>query len=343
MSSLSQTLFSQETYTTLKNKIETAKTIAIFGHENVDWDALWSMLWFGSILESLGKNISYFTTIEPANSYYFIPWIDKIRTDFDYKTYDIIIFLDFSWYSRIQWFTQGHEDYFDSTYKIVIDHHLDAKIRWNLELKDTQSTSCCGLLAEICQDIWPEYITPKIATYFYLGLTTDSGNFMRWYDAARDFHIAASLLSLWADKEFIIKNFFFSNKSGIIDMGKLIFTRATKYKNILYTWYTKDELNTYHLDDDDVEWIQMTLRGIKNTPVYVRLRYMWDVWNGSMRSGWTENDKRISVQKIAITFAKWGWHSFAAWFTTPHDNTLSLEENIKTIINHIEEEAIKQL
>lgn len=335
---------SPELLSALQDKIDAANTVAVFGHANIDGDALGSILWFGSLLEKLGKEVTYFTSIQPASSYDFIPWIEKVQTVFDYeKQYDLIVFLDFTPYDRIQWITKGHEAYFDSTDKIVIDHHLDEKVRGNLEVKDTDSSSCCGWLYEICHELWPTLIDENIATYRYLWLTTDTGNFMRGKSPERDFRIASALLTKWAKREFIIKNLFYAGKPALLEMGKIILNRATITDHIMHVRYTQDELDTYKLADDDVEIMHMPLKSIAWIPMFLRLRDMWTYRSGSMRSWWTIDGNRISVQKIAITFPTWGGHMYAAWFACSKDISLSLEEDVKRIVTYINWEVEKQL
>jgi bifunctional oligoribonuclease and PAP phosphatase NrnA len=326
----------------LQQRIDAAQTIALFGHQNIDGDAMGSILGFGSILEKFGKMCSYFTPLAPSRYLAFVPGVEKIQTTFDYGAYDLLIFLDFTPYDRIQWFTKDHESYFDTHEKIVIDHHLDAKVRGNLQLKDTRSSSNCGWLYEICSRIWPEHIDSTIATYFMMGLTTDTGNFMRGASPQRDFMIAWELLAAGANREFINRNLFFSTRPEVLGMGKLIFERTTTLEHTLFTRYTKEELAQHNVDDDEAEWFQMPLRSIAWYPVYLRLRYMGEYRAGSLRSGYPTTGERISVQKIALSFGG-GGHMYAAGFSTPSDWWLSIEEDARRIVGIVNDEVEKQL
>lgn len=205
------------------------------------------------------------------------------------------------------------------------------------------SSSCCGLLYEICSLLRESSIDADIATYRYCGLTTDTGNFMRGTGPERDFQIASRLLSYGADREFVLKNIYYNNKPTLIDFGLLLFTRAHTHENVLCTRYTQDELTTYDLSDEDGEAVQMPLKSITGIPVYLRLRYMGDKWSGSLRSGRTKEGKRISVQKIATSFAKGGGHLYASGFSAPVDSTLSWEEDVARIVRYINEQAMLQL
>jgi bifunctional oligoribonuclease and PAP phosphatase NrnA len=327
--------------TQLQSRIDDAQTIAIFGHHNIDGDALGSMLGFGGILEKIGKTCAYFTPLAPTRYLAFVPGVEKVRDTFDYSNYDLLIFLDFTPYDRIQKFTQGHEEYFDAHTKIVVDHHLDAKKRGNLEIKDTTSSSNCGRLYEICSHIWPEHIDRTIATYFMMWVTTDTGNFMRGSSPQRDFQIAWKLLAAGADREFLNQNLFFSARPEVLGMGKLILARTSTIDHSLFTRYTKDELMHHNVEDDEAEWFQIPLKSIAWFPVYVRLRYMGEYRAGSLRSGYPTTGERISVQAIALSFGG-GGHKYAAGFSTPSDGSLSIEEDARRIVDMVNREVDKQ-
>ena len=56
----------------IKQEIENANTIAVFGHEVIDWDALGAILGFGRLLEKQWKTISYFTPNKPSHVFDFL-------------------------------------------------------------------------------------------------------------------------------------------------------------------------------------------------------------------------------------------------------------------------------
>jgi len=86
-------------------------------------ESSWSMLWFGRLLEKLWKDISYFSPDRPSNTFSFLKWFDKIKDEFDYWYYNLLIFLDFSEYSRIQKIYEWKEKYFLENKVLVVDHH----------------------------------------------------------------------------------------------------------------------------------------------------------------------------------------------------------------------------
>ncbi len=64
--------------------------------------------------------------------------------------------------------------------------------------------------------------------------------------------------------------------------------------------------------------------------------------HGSLRSGYLENGKRISVQKIAMVFGG-GGHAYAAGCTMEINTDLSMEDDAKRIVALVNAEAQKQI
>ena len=93
----------------IREILEKNQTFALFGHEYIDGDALWAILGLGKLLEKQWKTVSYFTPYEPSRVFSFLNWEKKVKTEFDYWKYDVLVFLDFNSYKRISAFTNGRE------------------------------------------------------------------------------------------------------------------------------------------------------------------------------------------------------------------------------------------
>ncbi|MEI6773816.1 MAG: DHH family phosphoesterase [bacterium] len=79
-----------------KHMIENAKKIALFGHMSPDGDCIGAMLGLGKLLEKQKKNIRYFVPNKPSKVFGFIKNINRLKSNFDYKKYDLLIFVDFT-------------------------------------------------------------------------------------------------------------------------------------------------------------------------------------------------------------------------------------------------------
>jgi len=50
----------------------------------------------GRLLEKQKKGISYFVPNKPSKVFNFIKGIKRLKSNFDYKKYDLLIFVDFT-------------------------------------------------------------------------------------------------------------------------------------------------------------------------------------------------------------------------------------------------------
>ncbi len=314
----------------IKALIESANTIAIFGHEYIDGDCLWSMLWLGKLLESIGKKISYFTPYPVAKSLQFVPHREEIQTTFDYGKYDILLFLDFTGYDRIKLFTQGKESYFDGNTLIIIDHHLgDHPASTDLVLKDATASSNCEWIYEHITSRRPEKITPEIATYLYLGLTTDSGNFMYESNSVRIMHNALWLIQAGADKKWVLQNIYYRNNLDMIQFGTTLIQRAQQAQWVLRTYYEDEEIEKIDIDKEQADYGFHTLRTIAGPKIYIRIRKSWNTLKWSVRG-----NGEIDCAALCNELFNGGWHHNAAGFGV--DRFKDISSGINYIIEKIQ-------
>ncbi len=294
--------------TTIKHTIETSKKIALFWHKNPDWDCIWAMLWLWWILKKMGKDVKYFTPTEPSRIYDFLPWIELIKSEFDYGIYDLILFLDFWDTNRISWFYDKYITYFEKQNIIIIDHHVIKEKNKNwLIISDPSSMSACEVIFETTYQRWPDLYDKQIATYLYLWLTTDSGNFRFDEDHKRILTNALNLVELWADKKIIVNNAFRKKSFAGVKMMELMFKRLQKKWDIIYTRYTEKDIEKSWIDREEADFWQIIIQDIEDAKVSIIFRDD----NKNKKCCMSFRSKTNDVQKIAELFW-WWWHLHAA-------------------------------
>lgn len=319
-----------QTADNIKALIQASNTIAIFGHEYVDGDCLWSMIWLWKVLESIGKKVSYFTPYPVAKSLQFVPHRDEIQTSFDYGNYDILLFVDFTGYDRIKPFTQNKESYFDENTLIIIDHHLGKHpATTDLVLKDPSASSNCERIYEHILSRRPDKITPEIATYLYIWLTTDSGNFMYESDSVRIMHNALWLIQAGADKKRVLQNIFYRNNREMIQFWTTVVQRAQQAWWVLWTYYEDEEIAKIDIDKEEADYGFHTLRTIAGPKIYIRIRKSWNTLRWSVRG-----NGEIDCAGLCNTLFNGGWHHNAAGFSV--DRFQDLWSGITYIIEKIQ-------
>ena len=319
-----------------KEMIQQAKKIAIFGHMNPDGDCIGAMLGLGKLLEKQKKNISYFVPNKPSKIFSFVKNIKRIKSNFDYKKYDLLIFVDFTWVNRLGILTQAKPTYFNNIPIVTIDHHPDNGLDKGIIIKDIKSISTCEILFELTSKWRPHLYDKDIATYFYLGITSDSGNFLFEEDHIRTFTNAVKLLKLGADKDFVVNNLIRKKSLNAIKFLQLLIKRINQKEWLLYTYYDEDELKKYTIDLEEASYGLHIIQNIEWPQIVLLISKRGDVIKWSLRAKTIQGELRskggIDCNKIAKSLW-WGWHKLAAGFSVPAKG--KIEQQIKEIVKHI--------
>ena len=313
----------------IKNKLEQAKNIAIFGHQSIDGDAIWCMFWLWLQLEKLWKNVSYFTPDLPSDAFSFLP-IENLNIEFDYWIYDVLVFVDFSTYNMIKKFTEWYEDYFDSQMKIIIDHHLFLKQLPNsIEFRDDTSISAAQIIFELTQKWRPDLIDSQIATFLLTWIMTDSGNFRfdEWEESIRVSRNNLKLLERWAKKKEIIDNVFRNKSFEDLEFMQIILWRMEKIDDIIYSRYSMDELERFWLHPSSAEYALYLIWDIKDQELVILWKEKEDCIRFSLRAKWNYN-----CRDIAKHFW-WWWHANAAWCSI--EKTWDLKMDVLSFVNQV--------
>ncbi len=292
----------------IQSAIEWSRIIAIFWHDNPDWDAIGSMLWLGKILENMGKDVSYFAYPVLSKKFDFVPGSEKIQSSFDYKNkYDLLIFVDFSQYMR-SCFTAGKYDYFDNKQLVIIDHHLGDAPTHALLLKDDNADSSAERILENTKDIRSDWYDSDVATCLYLGIATDTGNFKYDKQWSRSLYNAATLVDLGADKRTVAKKMFDTLKLEQLKLLSLVMWRFVTEKGIGYTRYSHQDFEDYGLDREEASgYVIPTVSQIE----WLRLAVIFKIESDYIRISFRSQDNLINVSTLAENLGG-GGHFYAA-------------------------------
>jgi len=303
-----------------------AKKIAIFGHMNPDGDCIGAMLGLGKLLEKQKKQVSYFVPNKTSKIFDFIKHIKRLKSNFDYKKYDLLIFVDFTGMNRMGIISQVKPEYFDNKSILVFDHHPGNGLDHGVVVKDIESISTCEILFEQTYKRRPDLYDQDIATYFYLGITSDSANFLFEKDHIRTFTNATKLLKLWADKTSVINNLFRKRSYNSIQFLQLLLNRMKQKDGLLYTYYDEIELKKYNIDQEEATYALHIIQNIDGPEIALFIRKFGDTIRWSLRA------KKIDCNKIAQSLWWWG-HILAAGFSIPAKG--KFEKQITEIVRFI--------
>lgn len=221
--------------------IKKANDILIVCHIRPDGDCLGSGFALTRIAERMGKRVDFVCDSPFPPAYSFIKDRDKFN-DIKCERYDLAIAVDCADSARMGAFGELFRKCSET---INIDHHKtnDGFGKSNFVVPDLSST--CELLYSLIKDYG--VIGADEATDLYLGLSTDTGNFMHSNTTPDTLRTASELLALGADLGAIVNGFYRNNTKNKL----ALVARAVG--------------SMRYFDDDKVVVMTVTQRDLKET------------------------------------------------------------------------------
>ncbi|MDE7265407.1 MAG: DHH family phosphoesterase, partial [Clostridia bacterium] len=184
----------------IAEKLNKAKSIAVFCHARPDGDALGAGLALFLALQNAGKAAIMCCEDLPPEKFSFLPAMKQVRRGLPTKTeYDTFISVDCADVSRMSTFSDAYSKFAGVT--INIDHHIS-----NTGFGKFNYVIDCPATCEILTDLFGVAgfeITKDIADLLLLGLITDSGNFTHLDVGENTFKAAAKLRASGGDVHLI--------------------------------------------------------------------------------------------------------------------------------------------
>ena len=144
-------------------------------------------------------------------------------------------------------------------------------------IKDIHSISACEILFEHTYKWRPELYDKEIATYFYLGIASDSGNFLFEEDHVRTFSNVVKLLKLGADKDTVVDNIMRKKSLNSVKFLEVLLGRIKQKDKLLYTYYDEKELEKYKIDTEEAAYALHIIQNIDGPKITLLARKTGDI------------------------------------------------------------------
>lgn len=220
-----------------------ANSVALFAHTNPDGDTIGSCLGLKLALEQLGKKVGVFCDSELNNRLIAFEHTSDISQKFNGR-YDLYIAVDCSDINRVGDFGGIYSNFRET---LTIDHHGGEYFSKYNCVNDY--ASCCQIVFEIAKELGVSFDS-QIATYLYMGLCTDTGNFAHSNTNGDCFRMAGELYNYGADIENVYRVFFRDTSLAETKLLARTLTRIRSYfdESVFLTYITLDDLAEFGLD-----------------------------------------------------------------------------------------------
>jgi phosphoesterase RecJ-like protein len=290
-------------------------------HENMDGDALGSLLAMQGLLTTLGKDAPMFiapSELPLPHEYRFFALENMIQTappDIAQRT---VVFLDCGNIDR-----NSAQVLRDGAHLLNIDHHHDNTHFGTLDYV-VPSASCT---AEIVWDLMGDLgvaPTPAIAEALYVGLITDTGRFMYENTGPRAHEMAAALIEAGVDVQCVYRRLFEEMPFAKLRLFARALEHTQRYDDgeLMLAWLDAEDFLQAGAESSLSEGIVDLLRSVQGAKMAALVRELTDpARRGERKVSLRATDDDVDVSLIARAQGG-GGHRRAAGFST----TLEVEE-----------------
>ena len=321
---------------TILEYIHGSDDFIVTSHVNPDGDNIGSTLSVYYFLKKINKRVYYvMDDIMPLNMQFLIKDINIINSkefkDINIEKYNLIT-LDCGDKNRIC----IDEDIKCNCIKIInIDHHGSNDFYGDLNYVVPEASSTSELVYNLIirsEEINNfKYIDENIATALYTGLMTDTGKLTYSNTHISSFDMAKELLIRGAHTQKVVQNVFGSNPFNFYKLlGESLNTLEIINTKVAIMMVTKDMLERYNIDFNDIDGIAPYARDIQNVEIGILLKEKdKNEIKVSLRS-----KSYVDVSRMAKAFGG-GGHIRAAGCT--------IKDSIQNAKLKILEEALKEI
>ncbi len=317
----------KEIFFKIKQEIEKAENIILTAHINPDGDAVGSSLALLLTLrnEYPNKNIRLILQDNIPYTTKFLKFSETIEKYIDDEVYNtnLLIYLDSATKERtgIIW------ERVRASKTICIDHHISNPEYADINCVIRNATSTSEIIYNFIKISNYKFLK-EVAEALYLGLINDTGNFSHRNVTKEAFEMAAHLISIGVDSNYIVNNFLNSNSYPALKIVGEALRNFEFYseKKLSYIYIDNETMIKYRARKEDTEGIVEKILSYNEASVSLFLREEPDgKIKGSMRSKY-----EVDVNEIANFFGG-GGHYKAAGFSS----SLSANEILKIILEKL--------
>jgi phosphoesterase RecJ-like protein len=327
---MSETSVALETREQVLREIRRGERFAVVTHENLDGDALGSLVAMHAVLRALGKDAVMVIAPEefPLPPEYGFFALDGLLTevpeDLDERT---AIFLDCGNLDRNPLAALREAEPL-----LNIDHHHD-NTRFGT-VNHIVEDACCT--AEIVWDLMPCLgvpLTPAIAEALYVGLVTDSGRFSYENTTPRSHRMAAELIEAGVDVGGIYRRIYEGVPFAKLGLLARALSNCRRYDDdrLIVAVLSREDFSATSAEDSYAEGIVDHLRAVRGAKVAALIREISSGGHsGERKVSLRASDDEVDVSAIARTFGG-GGHRRAAGFSSEL-STAELIDAIRALV-----------
>lgn len=262
----------QENLKQVAGFIAEQKRVAIVSHHNPDGDTLGSQLALALALEQLGIETVLINHETISAKYNFVHGHERIVSAVALQEVPrVVIFVDCASLALAGY--EPEDELLQGKIIVNIDHHMSNAGYGQYNYVCSQSAANCQNVYDVILALGAS-ITPEIATALYLGLSTDTGNFLYDNVTAETFRIAADLIEHGADAASLRLNIYESCSLSRMQLQTYIYNHISFSADGRCAWSQLDWklLEEVKADSTDIDGLINLIKNIDGVEIALLFR-----------------------------------------------------------------------
>ena len=293
--------------------MEKAQKVLIISHKRPDGDTLGAASAMYIALKSAKKDVKMACIDEVPERFDFIPEINKMIRDFDFREFDLLIVMD----AGASYMTKYHDVYpniWNGGVPVInIDHHASNDNFGTCNIVDSTAASTTVILCKMFDFLGIE-ITSKMATALLTGIYNDTGSLMHSNTNLDVFEICEKLVAKGAKLGVIAKKLFKNNPVSTLKLwGRAMENARINDEGATISIVTWKDIKECGAAPEEVSGVVDMLNSVPGTKYTCLLN---EDKNGNIKGSFRTQREDVDVAELASRFGG-GGHKKAAGFTMP--------------------------
>ncbi len=262
----------QEVMQEIRDILLSQKCVAIISHNNPDGDTLGSQLALAAALGAAGVETILLNNDVISNKYHFVVGSERVKPYQEgMELPQVVVFVDCA--DMILAGCSADTPFLQGRTIINIDHHASNKHYGAVNYVKWDAAANCQNMYHIIRALDVD-ITPEIATALYMGLSTDTGNFLFDNVSSETLRIAADLKDCGADTNTLRWNMYESCSHKRIELMKFILNDLHISHNGKYAWskLSYDMMQALQPESTDIDGLVNTIKDIDGVEIAMLFR-----------------------------------------------------------------------
>jgi len=294
--------------------VEGKSKFLLIGHEQPDGDAIGALLALYEFLKEKGKKVSMVVSGDIPEIFSFLTNIEKIKGDFLFGDFDVIVLLDNGDLKRTGYISRILKAKASELPVINIDHHPRNDIWKNatINMADPSASSTCEIIYDLFSHLkYP--LSANVATSLLLGIYGDTGGFQHQNTSKKVMIIASELLKAGAKLKKISSSVMQSRSVKMLKLWGIAINNIFEYgsSGLIVSIISKEEIEKVGATEDDISGLVNLLNTASESKASLLI---YETLDGKIRGSLRTDRNDVDVSSFAKILGG-GGHKKASGFS----------------------------